>query len=293
MLPKEHYEKYNCSWSEDSIWMIITPGLSARSIYLYPQEVGYFSSGSDYFTERQKLHSFLIIYTLSGSGSLNYRKTDYTLSAGSLCLIDCMEYHLYKTTSTEPWEFLWVHFNGVTALGYFKEFEKNGFCVPTDIENPGSFEEAIRRLIAINRERNYTTDPINSNILHSMLTELLIRTNADSTATISIPEPIRQAAIFLDKRFSEKITLPELSRRCGISKYHLSREFKKWYGKTIIEYLTDNRVSYAKELLRYSDLSIDRIAEDCGIANMGHFIRQFRIREGCTPRAYKKAWRSN
>lgn len=59
-------------WSDDSIRMILTPSRTAKSLYLYTQEVGYFKTEYPYYSERQNLNSFLIIYTVSGQGSLDY-----------------------------------------------------------------------------------------------------------------------------------------------------------------------------------------------------------------------------
>ena len=290
MKRRSVFERLSYSWSVDSIRLILTPGLEARSIYFYPQEIGHFRTNADYFTERENLYSFLIIYTLSGSGKLSYQNREFRLTPRSCCYINCMEHHEYRTASKEPWEFLWVHFNGVTALGYYKEFERNGFSVPVQAPDSHFFETTIQQLLSVNQDRNYASDPLSSALIHNLLTELLIQNGADSSGTLSVPEPIRNAARYIDKNFGENVSLDDLSRACGISKYHLSREFKKWHGKTIIEYLTETRLSYAKELLRYSDLSVESIAEACGIPNTSHFIRLFKTRECCTPLSYKKLW---
>ena len=51
-------ERYSSSWSEDSIRFINTPGKTAKSIYFYVQEVGYFKTQPPYFTEREHLNLF-------------------------------------------------------------------------------------------------------------------------------------------------------------------------------------------------------------------------------------------
>ena len=88
----------------------------------------------------------------------------------------------------------------------------------------------------------------------------------------------------------EKITLEELSSRFFISKYHLSREYKKHYGITIGNDLTARRLSHAKSLLRFSDGSIEGIAAACGFSDAGYFIKVFRRSEGMTPLEYRRKW---
>ena len=70
----KYIENLNFSWSEDSIRFINTATPTARQVFFYVQEVGDFLTFSPYFTERANLNSFLIIYTLSGKGKLDYKE---------------------------------------------------------------------------------------------------------------------------------------------------------------------------------------------------------------------------
>lgn len=73
-MPQHHklLERGSNIWSDDSIRLILTPNNNAKKIYFYPQEIGYFKTTYPYFSERQYLYSFLIVYTLSGKGYLEY-----------------------------------------------------------------------------------------------------------------------------------------------------------------------------------------------------------------------------
>ena len=76
-----------------------------------------------------------------------------------------------------------------------------------------------------------------------------------------------------------------------ISKYHMSREFKKAYGITIANYIIAKRITYAKELLRFTDMQIEEIGRICGIEDNSYFNKVFRKFEGMTASDYKKKWR--
>ena len=76
-----------------------------------------------------------------------------------------------------------------------------------------------------------------------------------------------------------------------ISKYHMSREFKKAYGITIANYIIAKRITYAKELLRFTDMQIEEIGQLCGIDDNSYFNKVFRRCEGMTASDYKKKWR--
>lgn len=121
-----YYENASYTWSEDSIRYMNTVSPHARKNYLYMQECGYFQTAAPYYTERSDLPSYLILYTLSGQGQLLYEHTSHMLEAGSCFYIDCKNPHRYEPQKGQNWEFLWLHFQGICAEGYYTEFHSAG-----------------------------------------------------------------------------------------------------------------------------------------------------------------------
>lgn len=101
----ELLERGNHIWSDDSIRLILTPGRTAKTLYFYAQEAGYFKTEYPYYSERQNLDSFLIVYTVSGEGILEYQGTEYTVTRGDCFLIHCEEHHLYRTAKGKTGSF--------------------------------------------------------------------------------------------------------------------------------------------------------------------------------------------
>ena len=71
----------------------------------------------------------------------------------------------------------------------------------------------------------------------------------------------------------------------------MSREFKKAYGITIANYIIAKRITYAKELLRFTSMQIEEIGQTCGIEDNSYFNKVFRKLEGMTASDYKKKWK--
>ena len=82
-----------------------------------------------------------------------------------------------------------------------------------------------------------------------------------------------------------------LSEKFYVNKYYLTRLFRNEYGLTVGSYLLQTSISHAKELLRFSGLSIEEISERCGITPLYYFSRIFKQVEGISPRDYRKKWR--
>lgn len=286
---QNYEERASYSWSEDSVRLIITASNVAKSIYFYIQEAGYFKTSDSYFTERKNLNSFLIVYTISGNGFLKYQGSNYSLSAGQCFYINCMEHHYYETARNSEWEFLWIHFNGSSALGYYEEFVKNGFKT-VQIQDTFFMESTLRRVLALNQKRNASTEVLTSSLITNVLTELLVQTITFDAQTIFMPAYIKNVLKDIDQNFKSPLSLDELAIRHGVSKFHLSKEFKKYTGTTVNEYIIANRLSYAKELLKYSNDSVNEIAYKIGMNHVSHFINLFKNRENITPLAYRKEW---
>ena len=71
----------------------------------------------------------------------------------------------------------------------------------------------------------------------------------------------------------------------------MSREFKKAFGITVGNYVNSQRITKAKELLRFSDQQIETIARACGIEDNSYFNKVFQKAEGITAREYRRKWR--
>ena len=103
-----------------------------------------------------------------------------------------------------------------------------------------------------------------------------------------IPDAIRYLQSYLEHHFEQKITLDDMAQFCGLSKYHLCREFKRYTSFSPKEYLLQLRIARAKMLLLGSELPACRIGALVGIPDETNFTRLFRHRVGMTPGEYRK-----
>jgi AraC-like DNA-binding protein len=284
-----YLERTSLTWSDNSIRLIETCSQTAKNNYLYIQEAGYFETNYPYFTERKNLNSFLIVFTISGKGRLTYEEKEYIVTAGSVFLIDCMNYHYYESSKEDPWVILWIHFNGTYAMGYYEELMKNGFSIGKP-EDTFPLESSLRRILSLHEKKDPNRELITSSLIVTILTDLILMNTPKEQYSHYTPGYIKEIKEILNKRYIDKLCLDDLEEELNISKYHLAKEFKKYTGTTINEYLIDQRLSHAKELLKYSGLSISEITFSCGMNNVSHFINLFKDREGMTPLNFRKEW---
>src|SRR5690242_7505506 len=111
--------EFSLDISQESTWFVKTPSPVSKRLPFYINEYGHYIANAAYFTERQGQEDFLLIYTLSGSGLLKYSGQEYLLEKNQTVVINCENYHLYRTASVEPWRFMWVHFSGTSAKEHY------------------------------------------------------------------------------------------------------------------------------------------------------------------------------
>ena len=104
------------------------------------------------------------------------------------------------------------------------------------------------------------------------------------------PKKIRKVCQYIDSHYMEALSLEDIALQNYISKYYLTREFKKYTGQTLIEYLRNVRLTQAKKLLLTTDLSISEISRQVGFEYANYFQNIFKKQEGVTPLHFRKQW---
>ncbi len=99
-----------------------------------------------------------------------------------------------------------------------------------------------------------------------------------------------QVVQYVHNNLSQMLTIGEIADRFSISPRHLSRKIQSYYGKPLGHIIGDLRCNYAKDLLGYTDLTVDEIAERVGFTYPNHFVRFFRRKEGQTPTNYRNSF---
>ena len=97
------------------------------------------------------------------------------------------------------------------------------------------------------------------------------------------PEALQKVTEFVTAEPGADLTVTNLAALANLSAYHFSRLFKAATGRTVHQYVLEQRLQRGRQLVAQSDLPITRIAVDLGFADEGHFIRHFKRRYGRTP----------
>ncbi|MEN0003901.1 MAG: helix-turn-helix transcriptional regulator [Bacteroidota bacterium] len=97
------------------------------------------------------------------------------------------------------------------------------------------------------------------------------------------------AYAYIADHFQTTITLEEVAKAAMLSKYHLLRSYKSFYGITPYQHALQCRLAKAKnQLLQTPSKSITTIALDAGYADRRTFSKAFKQAFGIAPTTYRK-----
>lgn len=98
----------------------------------------------------------------------------------------------------------------------------------------------------------------------------------------SSEEYVKRVLKYINENFTHAITLEHLASLCGITKFHLARQFKQYTGQTIFSYLNHLRCKNA-ELLIAQGKSITEAAYASGFESLPYFSRTYKKNMGISP----------
>ncbi|MBM6935693.1 AraC family transcriptional regulator [Enterococcus cecorum] len=269
---------------------IYTASSFAKENLLYLQEIGKLSTASKHESFRKTLDSFLLVYVSNGSGILQVRNQQYALNTGNIAVINCLDSYKLNADS-QGWQIFWIHINGKMMKEIYK------MILDIGKDNPIFQLNSLVEITKIWEEIYATTNSdtkikellINEQLFHLINQVLKVQSEFLQTTT-SHKEKIQQVRNYLEENFSSQISLDQLAEIFYINKYYLTRIYKEIYQQTINQTLTQLRITKAKELLRYSELSMVEIAVSCGFQDASYFSKVFKKIEGESPQKYRTSW---
>lgn len=174
--------------------------------------------------------------------------------------------------------FYWVHFTGNQVEDTLERF---GFCheFVFTIQNSEKTFSLFKRIF-------YEFMLRNDNYLFAASTYLLqmfVNISRETSQQTSKTNRLKNSLAYIHSNFQKDIELEELARLEGISISHYRKEFTKLMNTNPKQYITAQRISFATNLLQFTDTPIKEVAEQCGYNDLCYFYRIFKKLTNLTP----------
>ncbi len=123
-----------------------------------------------------------------------------------------------------------------------------------------------------------------------LIAELSRHTNLVSER--QLPCWLKRVREILHAHFSETVSFANVAKTVDVHPVHLGREFRKFYGCTLGEYVRGLRIEFACRKLSASDMPLVEISLAAGFSHQAHFSRIFKRQIGITAREFRSLHRS-
>lgn len=244
-------------------------------------------------------HDFYECYLfISGDITYNIEGKTYYLEPGDIVLINSRELHQVivgnKDTVYERivlWmdrSFLKSLSSKETDLTLCFESPKKKNVLRTDFETQKNIRIILNKVLSLQEYKG-----IGYELLYkAYITELMINLNNIAfREEVRLSIDIKKSNLidgiidYINSHIEEDITVDELSGYFYLSKFHLSREFKKHTGITIHKYIVKKKLIQAKELI-LEQIPVMDIYKQCGFGDYSNFFRAFKNEYGVTPKQF-------
>ena len=246
---------------------------------------GHFQESVGYFTSRSRgASSWLLIYTVSGSGRFGVPGRSFVSQPGEACLLAPRVPHEYGTADLGSWELLWAHFQPRPHWEALLDWAVVSISDPLFVTRLretvllAGLPEAFDEILAMNA-----------------LEEVLIRGQREANAVSGrgMDPRIRRAVAEASGKRGRGIEVGQLAENAGLSVSRFVRLFREEVGLSPRAYLEVQKINRARELLAMTAMPIGRIAETVGFESEFYFSTRFRKLTGCSPREYRNGPEKN
>ena len=108
---------------------------------------------------------------------------------------------------------------------------------------------------------------------------------------LEIPYYITTCKDYIAQHRTRDIHVSDLVKAVGVSHSYLSKKFKEFEGITLREYMLQEKINAAANMIRYSDRSLSEIAEYLNFSSQSHMGQCFRKKFDMTPQEYRRKYR--
>lgn len=120
-----------------------------------------------------------------------------------------------------------------------------------------------------------------------LVTEFI--THMEKRSEVRSPDTISAVKAYVREHLSGDLTLDHVAEQVFISPKYLSKIFKEETGMAYSEYVTNQRMERARELIAKQEFTIEQVAITVGYRTSAYFIKKFKEIHGCTPKTFMRS----
>lgn len=235
-------------------------------------------------------HPFVeLFFVLEGEGFFLKDKEKIAIKKGDLMVINPATNHCEYSSKDYPLEFFVFAFTDIYFEKNDSQIEYLIFNNETDSRIKSELGTLFEKIYSeLCNEKNY-----HLNMIKTYFEQLIILISREKDINLkymhnNVSQSVAICMQFIENNLTKKITLDELASTACINKFSLVKQFNKDIGQSPLNYVMNEKIKKAINMLYFSEDSVEIIAENLGFINVSHFYQQFKNFTGKTPMFYRK-----
>lgn len=265
--------------------------LQNNAVDIYLSTCGVQNCLPNHFFGPGQREDYIIHFICGGKGRYQAGGRTYELTSGDFFVIYPDTEVYYQADPEQPWDYLWIGFQGVKAATYLKQ-------AGIDPEHlTGHFHDSSFILTCIQQMMLARTLTYHNELKRqAALLQILATLIEFHHGTLSDDEQndypyriyLQQAIDYMNEHIKENIKISEVAYHIGIDRSYLSGIFKNTLEISPQEYLLTLRMNRAADLLKNTHEKISTIAANVGYSDPLTFTKMFKRYKGMSPSEWRR-----
>ena len=251
----------------------------------------------EYFFQGETHDFWEFCYVVKGSACMSVDNRVIRLEENQMIFHKPMEFHSLRTDSDKQTVLLIVSFSVEgTFMDYFcdKTFTPN-HGIKQDISKIINYLKTLYRpdeddFIPTAYLDKMNESPTGIKAFKNSIENILISLSDEGATRVHVvknneTEIYTNALKVINEHVYDKLTVENLAKKCNVSSAYLKKIFAKYNGLGIHEYILQNKISIAKQMLSDGE-TVTYIADVLGFSSQNYFSTAFKRETGFSPSEY-------
>ena len=227
---------------------------------------------------------YLLHFITRGKGRFSVNNTTYHLSQGQAFLIQPNVSTYYSADSEDPWEYIWIGFDGQDVQTILQNCGLLGKCPFIDYIPSPELTQYLNNIIDSMKNQTANDYELLGNLF--LIFGYLSR-NHQNVFLSTENDYLKGAVNYIKNNYHKNIIVQNVADYIGINRSYLYRLFMQEFSISPKQYILDYRFHAAADLLSNTSMTVSAIAINCGFKDISTFCHQFRKYTGFTPKQYR------
>lgn len=237
--------------------------------------IGEFRSNGSWIHPRRIIKSYEIILVLEGTVYICEENTEYSLKKNDVLLLEPDKIHFGTKASEEKTRFYWFHFYTDINVNF-------KFSSGNDVYD---IKQMLKMLLHVTNSPSYS-----QNYADALAYQIVEEFNLLTNNTLPDHLLVTQINEYIRNNISTPLSVKEISEHFGYNPDYIGKVFCKACKIGLKEYISEQRIKKAKDILLTTNLSVKEISYMLGFSEENLFIKFFTYHENISPSSFRKKY---